>query len=108
MPYREGMENGGYKIREAKAPKGYQLNHDAFEIKFAKTYDFSRNNPINIVVTDKKNTGTNTGVSGAVVPACAAAATAAVAIIIIVAVKRKKSKKDEEAEDSNDSDKKAE
>ena len=102
VTYRDGMENGGYYIRETKSPDGYKINMDSFEIKLGKDYSFSETDPLMITVKDesrkavigrngslKTNAGIGIGVG-------IAAGIAGAVLIILLIVKGKK--KDEDSE----------
>lgn len=102
VTYRDGMENGGYFIRETKSPDGYKINKDAFEIKLGKDYSFSETDPLMITVKDESRkaiigrNGSLKTSAGIGIGVGIAAGIAGVVLIILLIVKGKK--KDEDSE----------
>lgn len=92
VQYRDGMEKGGYKVKETDAPKGYSLNKDEHEITFADDYDFAANNPVLIEVEDTPLASEKMGVSASGIAGAIGIAGAAAFMLIIIAVKKRKNK----------------
>ena len=53
----------GYYAKETKAPENYKLNKNSFKVKLSEDYDFAKENPVKITVTDKEKP-VDTGVAG--------------------------------------------
>ncbi|MBQ9037750.1 MAG: VaFE repeat-containing surface-anchored protein [Erysipelotrichaceae bacterium] len=51
----------GYYAKETKAPLGYRMNENKFEVKLAEDYDYAESNPIIIHVNDEAAPAVNTG-----------------------------------------------
>ena len=52
---------GGYYVEETKAPEGYRINHDHFQVELSEDYDFAVNNAVKVVVNDMALPSVKTG-----------------------------------------------
>lgn len=48
-------KNGGYYVKETKAPAGYLADNELHYVTLSKDYDFALNNPYTITVKDERN-----------------------------------------------------
>ena len=84
----------GYYAKETKAPENYKLNKNSFKVELSEDYDFAKENPVKITVTDKEKP-VDTGVAGPIgisTVGCGAAATA------LYLLNRKKKQEETETE----------
>ena len=52
---------GGYYVEETKAPEGYRINHDHFQVELSEDYDFAVNNAVKVVVNNMALPSVKTG-----------------------------------------------
>lgn len=62
VEFNEDMENGGYYVQETKAPTGYRMNNNKYEVVLSEDYNFAADNAIRIVVNDEALPAVVTGV----------------------------------------------
>lgn len=56
----------GYYVKETKAPLGYRMNKNHFDVELSEDYNFAKDNPIVIVVNDQA-APVKTGVDGPII-----------------------------------------
>ena len=48
----DGTVDTGYYVKETAAPKGYRINKNNFAVMLSEDYDFAKDNPVIITVSD--------------------------------------------------------
>lgn len=82
LPYSEE----GYYVGETKAPEGYKINKNRFKVELSDDYDFAKEHPIVIRITDKEKP-VNTAFTG---PVGYAALTGTAVLLLYLILKKKK------------------
>ena len=84
----------GYYAKETKAPENYKLNKNSFKVELSEDYDFAKENPVKITVTDKEKP-VDTGVAGPIGISTVGCGAAAAALYLL---NRKKKQEETETE----------
>jgi uncharacterized surface anchored protein len=96
----DGTVDTGYYVKETAAPKGYRINKNNFTVMLSEDYDFAKDNPVIITVSDTllPARGVQTGYGSSIFPYEIAGMIAGLAAIICLVLrdekKRLRNKKD--------------
>lgn len=96
----DGTVDTGYYVKETAAPKGYRINKNNFAVMLSEDYDFAKDNPVIITVSDTllPARGVQTGYGSSIFPYEIAGMIAGLAAIACLALrdekKRLRNKKD--------------
>lgn len=96
----DGTVDTGYYVKETAAPKGYRINKNNFAVMLSEDYDFAKDNPVIITVSDTllPARGVQTGYGSSIFPYEIAGMIAGLAAITCLALrdekKRLRNKKD--------------
>lgn len=96
----DGTVDTGYYVKETAAPKGYRINKNNFAVMLSEDYDFAKDNPVIITVSDTllPARGVQTGYGSSIFPYEIAGMIAGLAAIICLVLrdekKRLRNKKD--------------
>ena len=86
----DGTVDTGYYVKETAAPKGYRINKNNFAVMLSEDYDFAKENPVIITVSDTLLPAIKTGVSGSIVLFSAAGIGAAAVALYFLFRKKEK------------------
>ena len=96
----DGTVDTGYYVKETAAPKGYRINKNNFAVMLSEDYDFAKDNPVIITVSDTllPARGVQTGYGSSIFPYEIAGMIAGLAAITCLVLrdekKRLRNKKD--------------
>ncbi|MCH4019898.1 MAG: hypothetical protein LKE61_03385 [Erysipelotrichaceae bacterium] len=96
----DGTVDTGYYVKETAAPKGYRINKNNFTVMLSEDYDFAKDNPVIITVSDTllPARGVQTGYGSSIFPYEIAGMIAGLAAITCLVLrdekKRLRNKKD--------------
>ncbi|MEE1334043.1 MAG: SpaA isopeptide-forming pilin-related protein, partial [Erysipelotrichaceae bacterium] len=86
----DGTVDTGYYVKETAAPKGYRINKNNFAVMLSEDYDFAKDNPVVITVSDTLLPAIATAVSGNGMIISIAVAAAGIVIVVLLALNEEK------------------
>ena len=86
----DGSVDTGYYVKETGAPQGYRINKDNFAVTLSEDYDFAKDNPVVITVSDTLLPAIATAVSGNGMIISIAVAAAGIVIVVLLALNEEK------------------